>query len=114
MIDVQNIFHKMEQRTLRAAYKFYCGKTIEGAHEALPDTEATLEVLLAQLEKYQDTVVDVSDDETVGPVPRDMDELGAFVSGSRLPIRQAALSSGMTMPSASILANTKASGWWMY
>ena len=78
LIDVQNIFHKMEQRTLRAAYKFYCGKTIEGAHEALPDTEATLEVLLAQLDKYQDTVVDVSDDKTVGPVPRDMDELGAF------------------------------------
>jgi DNA polymerase-3 subunit epsilon len=78
LIDVQNIFHKMEQRTLRAAYKFYCGKTIEGAHEALPDTEATLEVLLAQLEKYEHTVVDVSDDETVGPVPRDMEELAAF------------------------------------
>lgn len=78
LIDVQNIFHKMEQRTLRAAYKFYCGKTIEGAHEALPDTEATLEVLLAQLERYKDTVVDVSDDETVGPVPQDMDALGVF------------------------------------
>ena len=78
LIDVQNIFHKMEQRTLRAAYKFYCGKTIEGAHEALPDTEATLEVLLAQLERYKDTVVDVSDDETVGPVPQDMEALGAF------------------------------------
>ena len=78
LIDVQNIFHKMEQRTLRAAYKFYCGKTIEGAHEALPDTEATLEVLLAQLERYRDTVVDVSDDETVGPVPHDMEALGAF------------------------------------
>lgn len=78
LIDVQNIFHKMEQRTLRAAYKFYCGKTIEGAHEALPDTEATLEVLLAQLEKYEHTVVDVSDDETVGPVPRDMEALAAF------------------------------------
>lgn len=78
LIDVQNIFHKMEQRTLRAAYKFYCGKTIEGAHEALPDTEATLEVLLAQLEKYEHTVVDVSDDETVGPVPRDMEALAEF------------------------------------
>lgn len=78
LIDVQNIFHKMEQRTLRAAYKFYCGKTIEGAHEALPDTEATLEVLLAQLDRYKDTVVDVSDDETVGPVPQDMEALGAF------------------------------------
>ncbi|MEN9700129.1 MAG: hypothetical protein RLZZ301_1327 [Bacteroidota bacterium] len=51
-IDVQNIFHKMEQRTLSAAYQFYCGKQIEHAHNALYDTKATLEVLLAQLERY--------------------------------------------------------------
>lgn len=51
-IDVQNIFHKMEQRTLVAAYKFYCGKDLEGAHSALADTTATYEVLLGQLEKY--------------------------------------------------------------
>ena len=62
---MQNIFHKMEQRTLRAAYKFYCGKTIEGAHEVIALDRLNLEVPLAQLEKYQDTVVDVSDDETV-------------------------------------------------
>ena len=78
MIDVQNIFHKMEQRTLRAAYQFYCGKTLEGAHEALPDTEATLEVLMAQLERYADAVVMISDTETVGPVPLDMGELADF------------------------------------
>lgn len=53
-IDVQNIFHKKEQRTLIAAYKFYCGKDIENAHSAGADIEATLEVLLAQLEKYDD------------------------------------------------------------
>lgn len=53
-IDVQNIFHKKEQRTLIAAYKFYCGKDIENAHSASADIEATLEVLLAQLEKYDD------------------------------------------------------------
>ena len=51
-VDVQNIFHKMEQRTLAAAYQFYCGKTIENAHNAIYDTLATYEVLLAQLEKY--------------------------------------------------------------
>lgn len=78
LIDVQNIFHKMEQRTLRAAYHFYCGKTLEGAHEALPDTEATLEVLLAQLERYANAVVTISDTETVGPVPWDMGELADF------------------------------------
>ncbi|MDO4461945.1 MAG: 3'-5' exonuclease [Bacteroidia bacterium] len=52
-IDVQGIFHKMEQRTLSAAYKFYCGKELEGAHGALADTEATCDVLMAQLEKYE-------------------------------------------------------------
>lgn len=58
-IDVQNIFHKMEQRTLVAAYKFYCGKNLENAHSALADTEATYEVLLGQLEKYPDLRNDV-------------------------------------------------------
>ncbi len=51
-IDVQNIFHKMEPRTLTAAYKFYCGKELEGAHGAEADTLATLEVLEGQLDKY--------------------------------------------------------------
>lgn len=54
MIDVQNIFHKMEQRTLVAAYKFYCHKDLENAHSAEADTVATLEVLEAQLDRYKD------------------------------------------------------------
>lgn len=53
-IDVQNIFHKMEQRTLVAAYKFYCGKDLENAHSAMYDTKATWEVLKAQVERYND------------------------------------------------------------
>ncbi len=52
MVDVQNIFHKMEQRTLSAAYKFYCGKVLESAHSAEADASATHEVLVAQLERY--------------------------------------------------------------
>jgi DNA polymerase-3 subunit epsilon len=59
-VDVQNIFHKMEQRTLAAAYQFYCRKTIENAHNALYDAEATWEVLKAQIERYQDLSNDVS------------------------------------------------------
>lgn len=51
-VDVQTIFHKMEQRNLVAAYKFYCGKDLEDAHSADGDTRATYEVLKAQLDKY--------------------------------------------------------------
>lgn len=53
-IDVQTIFHKKEQRTLTAAYKFYCDKNLEGAHSAEADTNATYEVLKAQIAKYDD------------------------------------------------------------
>lgn len=52
LVDVQNIFHKMEQRTLVAAYAFYCQKELTNAHQAMADVTATWEVLLAQLEKY--------------------------------------------------------------
>jgi DNA polymerase-3 subunit epsilon len=53
-IDVQNIFHKKEQRTLVAAYKFYCDKDLTNAHSAEADTLATYEVLEAQIERYGD------------------------------------------------------------
>ena len=51
-VDVQVIFHKLEQRTLSAAYKFYCNKNLEDAHTAEADTRATYEVLMAQLDHY--------------------------------------------------------------
>ncbi|MDC3388285.1 3'-5' exonuclease [Flavobacteriaceae bacterium] len=53
-VDVQTIFHKKEQRTLSAGYKFYCDKDLDGAHSAAVDTNATYEILLAQLERYPD------------------------------------------------------------
>lgn len=53
-IDVQTIYHKKEPRTLVAAYRYYCDKDLEAAHSANADTRATLEVLKAQLEKYED------------------------------------------------------------
>ncbi|WP_276504679.1 3'-5' exonuclease [Terrimonas pollutisoli] len=52
LIDVQKIFHQMEQRTLGAAYKFYCNKTLEGAHSAEADASATYEILEAQTGRY--------------------------------------------------------------
>jgi DNA polymerase III subunit epsilon len=58
-IDVQVIFHKMEQRTLSAAYKFYCEKDLENAHSAEADTRATFEILEAQLDRYNDLENDV-------------------------------------------------------
>ena len=58
-IDVQTIFHKMEQRNLVAAYKFYCGKNLDDAHSANGDTRATYEVLKAQLDRYPSLENDV-------------------------------------------------------
>jgi DNA polymerase-3 subunit epsilon len=58
-VDVQNIFHKMEQRTLSAAYSFYCNEQLENAHSALFDAKATLEILKAQLTRYSDLKKDV-------------------------------------------------------
>lgn len=56
LVDVQTIYHKMEQRTLSAAYRFYCDKSLENAHSANADTRATYEVLMGQLDRYPDTL----------------------------------------------------------
>ncbi len=69
-IDVQNIFHKMEQRTLVAAYKFYCGKDLTQAHSANADTMATFEVLESQLDRYPE-------------LQNDVDFLSEFSSGGK-------------------------------
>lgn len=60
-VDVQKIFHMMEQRTLSAAYKFYCNRELSGAHSAEADATATWEILLAQVEKYPNIGVTVED-----------------------------------------------------
>lgn len=61
MVDVQNIFHKMEQRTLAAAYQFYCQETMENAHNALYDTRVTVEVFKSQLNRYQDLAKNIDE-----------------------------------------------------
>jgi len=58
-VDVQVIFHKKEQRTLGAAYKFYCQRELENAHSAQADTAATYEILKAQLDRYPDLENDI-------------------------------------------------------
>lgn len=78
LVDVQNIFHKMEQRTLKAAYRFYCGKELENAHSADADTLATYEVLMAQLDRYQGVEYTDRDGEVSTPIVNDMDCLSQF------------------------------------
>ena len=82
LVDVQNIFHQMEQRTLVAAYKFYCGKDLENAHSAAADTIATYEVLQAQLDRYQG--VDYKDrfGHVSQPVVNDINALSTFTANS--------------------------------
>jgi len=69
-VDIQTIFHKKEERTLSAAYKFYCGQTLENAHSAEADTNATYEILKAQLDRY-------------GDLPNDMKALSEFTTRKR-------------------------------
>jgi DNA polymerase III subunit epsilon len=80
VIDSQKIFHIMEKRTLSAAYKFYCDKDLEGAHSAEADTLASLEVLLAQLEKYEGKAVTDSQGKNIGVINSEMDHLHKLFS----------------------------------
>lgn len=77
-IDVQAIFHKMEKRTLAAAYKFYCQKPLEDAHSAMADTKATYEVLKAQLDLYNDTEYEDHAGKASKPIVNDIQALSDF------------------------------------
>ncbi|MFN8154155.1 MAG: exonuclease domain-containing protein [Bacteroidia bacterium] len=79
LVDVQNIFHKMEQRTLAAAYKFYCNKEIVNAHSAEADILATYEVLMAQLEKYDSLASDVDGLHQFSSLTQNVDLAGRIV-----------------------------------
>jgi DNA polymerase-3 subunit epsilon len=79
MIDVQNIFHKMEQRTLVAAYKFYCSKNLENAHTAEADTRATIEVLESQLDYYPELQNDIAFLSEFSAKSHNVDYAGRFV-----------------------------------
>jgi DNA polymerase-3 subunit epsilon len=79
LVDVQNIFHKMEQRTLVAAYQFYCNKDLTDAHSAEADTTATYEILEAQVEKYTDLKGDTNFLSEFSQMTKNVDLLGRFV-----------------------------------
>jgi DNA polymerase-3 subunit epsilon len=77
-IDVQAIFHKMEKRTLAAAYKFYCNKKLVDAHSAMADTKATYEVLKAQLDMYKDEEYEDAKGIKTIPIVNDVEKLSEF------------------------------------
>jgi len=83
-VDAQKIFYKMEPRTLSAAYRLYCGKELENAHDALEDVRATVEVLKGQIEKYKDAeYIDQDGNVHPGVIKNDMNALASFTNDSR-------------------------------
>jgi len=83
-VDVQKIFYMMEPRTLKAAVRLYCNKELEGAHDALADVRATVDVLKGQLERYKD--VDFEDGDgyiTKTPIRNDIVALSSFTTNTR-------------------------------
>jgi len=75
LIDAQKIFHMMEKRSLSAAFKFYCGKDMVDAHSAEADTEATMDVLFAQIERYDNQEVTDGLGKKIGIIKNDMEVL---------------------------------------
>jgi DNA polymerase-3 subunit epsilon len=82
-VDVQAIYHKMEKRTLTAAYKFYCSKELTQAHQALTDVRATYEVLQAQLDLYNNVEFEDINGRKSTPVENNIEKLSEFSSYDR-------------------------------
>lgn len=80
MVDAQKIFHLMEKRTLAAAYQFYLNKEMKDSHTAEADTEASMEVLLAQLDRYLDMEVTDGLDKKIGEIKNDVEALSKITS----------------------------------
>lgn len=78
IIDVQTIFHKMEPRSLKAAYRFYCGQELIGAHDAENDIRATYEVLKSQLERYENVEYEDKHGNKSYPIKNNINELQEF------------------------------------
>jgi DNA polymerase III subunit epsilon len=86
IVDAQKIFHMMEKRTLSAAYKFYCGKTLENAHSAEADTLATLEVLEAQVAQYEGQPVEDMGGKVVGTIENNVDKLHQLTNSAMVDL----------------------------
>ncbi|GJM61443.1 MULTISPECIES: 3'-5' exonuclease [Persicobacter] len=86
LIDAQKIFHMMEKRNLSAAFKFYCGKTLEDAHSAEADTIATLEVFKAQVEKYEGEEAFDMKGNLLGTIQNDMKVIDRISSSNQVDL----------------------------
>jgi DNA polymerase III subunit epsilon len=80
IVDAQKIFHLMEKRTLKAAYRFYLNKDLNDSHSAEADAEATMEVLMSQVEKYEGQDVTDASDRKVGEIRNDMESLSKITA----------------------------------
>jgi DNA polymerase-3 subunit epsilon len=86
IIDSQKIFHMMEKRTLRAAYQFYCNKDLDNSHSAESDTDASMEVLLAQIERYENQVVTDPLGNKLGEIRNDMEVLAKLTTENMIDL----------------------------
>jgi len=86
IIDSQRIFHLMEKRNLAAALKFYCDKDLDGAHSALADTNASMHVLLSQVERYENMPVTDGLGHPLGILKNDLDELHRLTSSAMIDL----------------------------
>lgn len=86
LVDAQKIFHLMEKRNLSAAYEFYCGKTLENAHSALADTQATYEVLVSQIDKYDGQMVKDLLGKEIGVIENDMGKLHELTNNNMVDL----------------------------
>jgi DNA polymerase III subunit epsilon len=86
IIDAQKIYHMMEKRNLTTAYQFYCNKELENSHSAEADTEATMEVLFAQVEKYENQIVKDGLGNKIGVIKNDMEDLNKLTSSDLIDL----------------------------
>ena len=86
IVDAQKLYHLMEKRNLTAAYKYYCGKDLENAHSALADTQATYEVLISQIEKYEGQDAFDNLGKKLATIKNDMGELHDLTTSSRVDL----------------------------
>ncbi len=98
IIDSQKIFHLMEKRNLTAAYQFYCQKEMKNSHTAEADTEACMEVLFAQVERYQNQTVEDSLGKPVGIIKNDMEELNKLTASEIIDLAGRMIRNGKGEP----------------